>query len=135
MFNYMGCSHLMFGSKVKYGISYKTNMRSIQIYRRAYWHNFKVPILVENLERSKALELPSLNMFIVTKIDKVIIYDSETFEYYSELPIKLLPTETREINEIISITSCAKDEYIAVISGKNLSILLLDPSMNDIILF
>ena len=91
MFNYMGCSHLMFGSKVRYGISYKTNMRSIQIYRRAFWHNFKVPILVENLERSKALELPSLNMFIVTKVNKVIIYDSETFQYYSELPIKLLP--------------------------------------------
>lgn len=28
MFNYMGCNHLMFGSKVKYGISYKTNQRS-----------------------------------------------------------------------------------------------------------
>jgi hypothetical protein len=25
MFNYMGCNHLMFGSKVRYGISYKTN--------------------------------------------------------------------------------------------------------------
>ena len=45
MFNYMGCNHLMFGSKVRYGISYKTNQRSFQIYRRAYWHNFKVPIL------------------------------------------------------------------------------------------
>lgn len=28
MFNYMGCNNLMFGSKVRYGISYKTNQRS-----------------------------------------------------------------------------------------------------------
>ena len=25
MFNYMGCNHLMFGSKVRYGISYKSS--------------------------------------------------------------------------------------------------------------
>ena len=59
-------------------------------------------------------------MFIVTKVDKVIIYNSETYEYYSELPIKLLKTDTREINEIISISASKGDEYIAVISGKNL---------------
>ena len=81
MFNYMKCNHLMFGSKVRYGVSYKSNQRSFQIYRRAFWHNFKVPITQENLERSKAIELTSLNVFMVTKIDKVIIYDCETFEY------------------------------------------------------
>lgn len=25
MYNFMGCSQMMFGSKVKYGITYKTN--------------------------------------------------------------------------------------------------------------
>ena len=103
MFNYMGCNHLMFGSKVRYGISYKANQRSFQIYRRAYWHNFKVPILQENLERSKALEITSMNQFMVTKTDKVILYDAETYEQRGELPITLLKTETREANEIISI--------------------------------
>ena len=103
MFNYMGCNHMMFGSKVKYGVSYKTNQRSFQVYRRAYLHNFKVPIHTENLERSRAIELTSLNIFMLTKTDKVCIFDSETFEQIGELPIKLLKTESREINEIISI--------------------------------
>jgi len=90
MFNYMGCNNLMFGSKVRYGISYKTNQRSFQIYRRAYWHNFKCTILTENLEKSKALELEHLNKFIVTKTDKVTMYDSETYEECGSLPITLL---------------------------------------------
>ena len=62
-----------------------------------------MPILIENLERSKALELIKLNKFIVTKIDKVVIYDSDTYEECGFLPITLLKTETREANEIISI--------------------------------
>ena len=36
------------------------------------------------------------------------------------MPIKLFPTETREPNEIISIQKCQNEEYLAVISGKNL---------------
>jgi len=38
-----------------------------------------VPIHVENMEKSKAEELVSLNVFMVTRIDRVYVYDSETF--------------------------------------------------------
>jgi len=38
-----------------------------------------VPIQVENMEKSKAEELVSLNGFMVTRIDRVYVYDSETF--------------------------------------------------------
>jgi hypothetical protein len=48
------------------------------------------------------------------------MYDSETFEFIGELPIKLLPTESREINEIISIAASEDDKQVAVISGKYL---------------
>lgn len=61
------------------------------------------------MEKSKAVELTSLNVFMVTQIDKVYIIDSETFEQRGELPIKLLPTQTREINEIISIQASKDD--------------------------
>lgn len=60
MFNYMGCNHLMFGSRVRYGISYKSNQRSFQIYRRKYYHNFKVPIFEANMERALGIELESI---------------------------------------------------------------------------
>lgn len=51
-----------------------------------------------------------MGKFMVTEIDKVCLYDSYTFEKAGEdLPIKLLPTETREPNEVIGIQA-SKDE-------------------------
>jgi hypothetical protein len=34
MYNFMQCSQLMFGTRVRYGISYKTNQPGFQIYTR-----------------------------------------------------------------------------------------------------
>ena len=42
MTNYGGCNQCMFGKKVRYGITYKTNQRSFDIYRRKFMHNLKV---------------------------------------------------------------------------------------------
>ena len=71
---------MMFGSKVRYCVTYKTNQRSFDIFRRKFIHDFKVPISSENLEGSIALELKSMNAYLVSKIDKVIVYDSSTFK-------------------------------------------------------
>ena len=57
---------------------------------------------------------------MITKIDKVLVYDSDTFTQVSEIPIKLLKTETREPNEVIGMQKSNNEIYIAVISGKNL---------------
>lgn len=70
---------MMFGSKVRYCITYKTNQKSFQIYRRKFLHNFKVTVNNENLEGSKGLEFGKLGIFLVTKTDKVILYDSSTY--------------------------------------------------------
>lgn len=83
-------------------------------------HNFKVNVSAENLEGSKGLEYISMNQFLVTKIDKVIAYDCDTYQAIDELPIKLLVTETREPNEVIAMQKDQNEEYLAVISGKNL---------------
>jgi hypothetical protein len=42
MNNFMNCSIMMFGPKVKYGITYKSNEQSFDIYRKKYVHDFKV---------------------------------------------------------------------------------------------
>ena len=120
MFNYMNCTQMMFGSKVKYGITYKTNQRSFAIYRRKYAHNFKVNVCNDNLEGSKGLEFPSMKLFLISKIDRIMIYDSSNYQYIDEIPITLLKTETREPNEVIAMQKCQNDEYLAIISGKNL---------------
>lgn len=120
MFNYMNCTQMMFGAKVRYCITYKTNQRSFSIYRRKYMHNFKVPMVKENLEGSRGIEFQNLGVFLVTKVDKIIVYSSNTFQEVSEIPIMLLKTETREPNEVIAIQKCQNEMYLAVISGKNL---------------
>ena len=78
---------MMFGSKVRYCVTYKTNQKSFDIYRRRYWHDFKVPVQTENLEGSIGLELSKMNAYLVSKIDKVIIYDSDSFNEIGEIPI------------------------------------------------
>ena len=98
MNNDMKCSEMMFGSQVKYGITYKINQKSFDIHRRKYEHDFKVPINHHNLEGSLGLEIASMNIFILANIDKIRIYDSNTFQILDSLPIKLLKTETREAN-------------------------------------
>ena len=45
MNNYMSCSQMMFGSKVKYGITYKTGERSFDIHRRKYEHDYLVNVV------------------------------------------------------------------------------------------
>ena len=70
---------MLFGKKVRYCVTLKTNQKSFEIYSRKYQHNMKVPISIENLEGSKSLELSKEKQFLVTRIDKVDIYDSETF--------------------------------------------------------
>ena len=98
MSNYMKCSDMMFGSQVKYGITYKTNQKSFDIHRRKYWHDFKVPINHHNLEDSIGLEVASMKIFFLANIDEIRVYDSNTFKILDTLPIKLLKTETREPN-------------------------------------
>jgi len=94
---------MMFGSKVKYGITYKVNQRSFDIYRRKYEHDFRIPVVSQNLEGSIGVELTLHNAFIVTQIDKIYIYHAETFKEISQIPISLLKTETREPNQVISM--------------------------------
>lgn len=80
MFNYMQCSQMMFGSRVKYGITYKPNQKSFDVYRRKYTHDLQSQVNTESFEGSKAIELCSLGIFLVTKVDKVLLFNSKTFQ-------------------------------------------------------
>lgn len=120
MQNYMGCNQMMFGRRVRFGITYKTNQRSFEIYARKCMHNLKVCVQSENLEGAIAIELTKHKVFLVSKIDKVMMFDSENFKQIGSIPITLLITETREPNQVIGITSSQDQKMLAIISGKNL---------------
>ena len=61
-----------------------------------------------------------MGCFIITKLDRIIVYDSETFQVKTVYKVPLFESTSREPNEIISIQTCENESYLAVISGKNL---------------
>lgn len=46
------------------------------------------------------------------------IHDVDTFIEVDQIPIKLLPADTREPNQVIAMQKCPNEEYLAIISGK-----------------
>lgn len=83
-------------------------------------NNLRICVDNSNFEGAKCIEIISMNCFIITNIDRVLIYDSYTFQKVGEIPIILLSSESRERNEVIGIQKSKDEQYLAIISGKNL---------------
>ena len=79
MFNYMECNQMMFGSRVRYGITYKNNQPNFNIYRRMYVHNIQSCVNTQNFAGSKAVSVVSSNLILVTKVDRILMFDIDTF--------------------------------------------------------
>ena len=101
----MGCSEKMFGSRVRYGITYKTNQKSFDIYRRKFIHDFKLNVVPDNLDGSRGLPIESMGAFLVSKIDQIHFYDMDTFKKMPSamIQIPLFKSTTREANQIIRL--------------------------------
>jgi hypothetical protein len=70
---------MMIGSSLQEAISYKTNERGFDIYQRKYMHNIMVCVDDQNFEGCKAIEITTSNIILVTKIDRVLMYDCDSF--------------------------------------------------------
>lgn len=79
MFNFMGASQMMFGSKVRFCVTFKTNQPNFSIYCRKYYHNFKVAISNENLEGAVGANIAKSQQYIIADDREVTIYDMETY--------------------------------------------------------
>ena len=135
MVNFMKCNQMMFGSRVRYSITYKTNQRNFEIYTRKYTHNFRVNLRAENFEGSLGLNVKSMNIFFVTNVDEVLMYDAKTFQEVKENKMKLplMKATSRERNEIIAMQICPYDRYLAIITGRNM--IKNEQSPNQIFIF
>ena len=71
---------MMFGSKVRYCITYKTNQRSFEVHTRKFDHDFKATVINQNLEGAKGIAINSMNCFIVGHNDKIRMYNATTFQ-------------------------------------------------------
>ena len=65
MKNFLKCSQLMFGSRKKYGISYKQNQSEFSIYTRKFYHNYKVDINQDNFEGAVGCNLQWAKRYVV----------------------------------------------------------------------
>lgn len=57
MYNNMNCSVMMFGAKVRFGVTYKANQPGFTIYSRKFYHNFKVTVTGKNHDGAKGVNL------------------------------------------------------------------------------
>ena len=122
MFNYMNCTNMMFGSQVKYCVTYKLNEKSFDIHRKKYEHGFKTIVLDKNLDGSKGLSLETENMFMVSDRKVINFYHSGSYQEIEEqaIEIPLLKSKTREQAEILSMQLSHDDQFLAVVSGRNM---------------
>ena len=72
---------------------------------------------------------------MVSKIDEILFYDIYSFKEITDCRIKvdLLPSVTRERNEIISMCVSSCENYLAVITGKNL--IMAEQKPNQVFIF
>jgi hypothetical protein len=76
MYNSMQCSQMMFGARVRFGITYKANQPGFQIYTRKYYHNFKVTTDTKNFEGALGQNLASDDAYVMTDKTNIIINDN-----------------------------------------------------------
>ena len=80
MYNNMECSVMMFGARVRFGVTFKSNQSGFTIFSRKYYHNFKVTVDGASREGAKGVCLKSKNKYVIAHGLKLTIYDQHTFK-------------------------------------------------------
>ena len=70
----------MFGSRVRFAISYKTNQPGLMVFTRNYFHNFKVTINTENYEGAIGLNMSTKRRYVMARGLHVGICHQKTFK-------------------------------------------------------
>ena len=71
---------MMFGAKVRFGVTFKANQPDFTIYTRKYGHNFKVPVDLTDHEGAIGATLKSLSRYVIAHGINLTIYDQHTFK-------------------------------------------------------
>ena len=80
MFNFMKCSHLIYGANQEYCISFQKGAEDFIIYRRYCHHNFKVKIDHDNKEGCSIVNLKHLKAFCIADDINLKLYAEEEFK-------------------------------------------------------
>ena len=85
----MNCTQMLFGSKVRYGITFKTNQKAFDIWTRRFNHNFMVSVDKQNYNGAIGLPMETVGAFIVGKGDQIQFYDISTYKVNEECTIQI----------------------------------------------
>lgn len=120
MYNFMGCSQMMFGPLVRYGVTYKANEPDFTIYARKYFHNFKVAITAQNYEGALGGDLGKSQEYLLAEKTKLCIYDNQTFtlKYSIDVPKNENKDEHSHPEEILYVTVSNSQKKIGVALGR-----------------
>lgn len=80
MKNFMDCSQIMFGARVRYGVSYKINQPGFTIYTRKYYHNFKITTTTTSHEGACGANIDIGNCYALANGLNCSIYDQVSLE-------------------------------------------------------
>lgn len=80
MNNFMQCNHMCIGRLNKFCVTYRINEKKFSIFRRKYQHNLRVKAHDDDYEGSMAVEVSSINCFMVTKKDKILIFELNSLQ-------------------------------------------------------
>ena len=120
MQNFMGCTSLSIDNDDKVCITFKTRQPHITCFFRRFDHGFREIVDDESREGVSAVNVPSRHVFIISDDDYLSIHDHKTYKTMLKHDIELKESDTDDKMEILSIKLCPKQEYLAVLSGKNL---------------
>ena len=116
----MKCNRMIFGRMQRNCITYRENDKEFTLYQRKYENSLRVCVDNSNYEGAKGIEILRKSQLLVQTKDKVQILCSQTYKQQGEINISLKITNTREPIEIIGFQKSTDEDYIAIISGKNL---------------
>ena len=87
--NFMQCNNMLFSANRAYCATYKTNQTGFNIYNRKYTHDFRAKVDSKNFEGCLGLNVSTLDVILVSNINKIHMFDAKTFEEVKDNLIEL----------------------------------------------
>jgi hypothetical protein len=77
MYNFTNCDQMMFGPRVRNGITFKQNFVGFTVWKRRFFHNFKVQISDKNFEGAVGCNLAKHSSYVIGIHKEIVIYDDK----------------------------------------------------------
>lgn len=121
MANFMECSQMIIGSKVRYCITFKAGQSDFSVFTRRQYHNFKVPLDVDNFEAALGANLGKFNQYVITQRRVVNIFNMRDFKEVQEFDVLEQGRIDDDETHILYMTVSECQERIGLLLGKDMT--------------